>query len=372
MSMKAITAAAAQEKIKEAEQALAKRSFFKASPDYYTAESKFKQAALDFKVIKDFPNAINALIRASDCAEHNRDKFTAASHLEAAATLAHTHRDSVNGLKEKALELFERTCVLYNESGNATEAIEIKFRIAKSIHQAEPQQGAKFLLQACELIDPARNDQSVATDVFSLAINVFVRVGQLATALAQVRRYSDLCRRVGQRDQLFKNNLTQTILMCALGDFAGANEAFMDHVQDDDYLPSVEAEAAEDLIEAFTKHDALKLKKVQAGRGFKFLFNEVAKFAGALTMNELPPGPGGGTVVEPPAARPITQHGQLQEFTSQQCCEEEEEEEEKGQVPALPVAAPAPSPLPSPSPAPAPAPSPAAAEDHDSDDDIFA
>ena len=44
--MKAITAAKAREKMAEAEQALAKRSFFKAAPDYFTAESTFKQAAM--------------------------------------------------------------------------------------------------------------------------------------------------------------------------------------------------------------------------------------------------------------------------------------------------------------------------------------
>ena len=393
--MKAITAAKAREKMAEAEQALAKRSFFKAAPDYFTAESKFKQAAMDFKTCGEPENAVDAFVRAADCAERNRDKFNAAAHLEAAANLAQSHRATVKGMKEKALELFDRACVLYSETDNKTGAIEVKFRIGKSLYQGEPEQAAKFLLQACQLIDTTRND-AVAIDVFALAINAFVRQRQLATALEQVLRFSDLCRRIGRRDQLFKNNLTQTILMCAMGDFAGANQAFMDHVQDDDYLSQVEAATAEDMIEAFTKHDALKLKQVQAGRGLKFLENEVAKFAGAMTMGGDGPGPGGGpppaagggggapaaAAASAAAAKPGTQHGDLASFTADGPDTAKPAAPEAAPPPSLPrpadanpvrpTATPAPAPAPAPARAPAPAPAPAPAGEHDSDDDIFA
>lgn len=326
--MKKMKAESAREKLAEAEKALQRRSFFKVSPDYQVAESRLKAAALDFKLSGEIDSAIDCLTRAADCAIHNKDKYTAATHFEAAAKLAQSKKTSED--EANALDLFEQACNMFSQSNNVDSAVEVKFRIGRSLYQTKPDMAAKYLLQAAELIDTTKAG-TVSIDVFALALNTLVKLRRIPEALAMLKKFTAMCKHVGRRDQLFKNNLTQTILMCAMGDFAGANEAFMDHIQDNDYLQQAEAATAEDLIEAFSKHDAVLLKKVQDGRGFRFLENEVAKFAISMKMEgqAIPTSSvqaaevtGGSSTERPEAAAPVTSttthHDNLESFVEPQ------------------------------------------------------
>jgi hypothetical protein len=259
--MKAMKAASARQHLDEAQKAMQKKSFFgKLSPDYVTAETNFKRAAQDFKLSGEVDQAVSALQQASVCSVNNRDKYTAAQHLEAAAKMAQSARTAE--LDAKSLELFDAACKLYNESDNVGNTIDVKYSIGRSLYQKNPEQAAKFLEAAAGLIDPNKPG-TIDIDVFALTLNVLVLLRRVPEALAVLRRFTAMCRKLNRRDQLFKNYLSEVILLCAQGDFAGANEAFMDHMQSDDYLQQAEAATSEDLIEAFSKHDAVLLQKAR-------------------------------------------------------------------------------------------------------------
>ena len=112
-----------------------------------------------------------------------------------------------------------------------------------------------------------------------------------------------------------------------MGDFGGAQKAFESHLQSDSYLQSPECAVAEDFINAFAKHDARKLKKLQAGRGFNFLANDVANFARKLKMDADPEDVSSRAVpvastttttatAAPVPARAITEKANLEEWAA--------------------------------------------------------
>ena len=319
--MKAVKAASAKEKLAAAQKALARKSFFRPAPDYDVAERQFKGAGMDFKLCGDIDAAINAYEQAADCALKTKNKFSAAGYFETAGKMAQDKKTSAD--LENALRLYDRACTLFQESDNVTGAVEIKFRIGRSLFRTDAEKSAKFLVEASNIIDISKND-AVTIDVFSLTLNVLVKTRKLAEALKHVRRYSKYCKAIGRRDQLFKNNLTETILLCAIGDVAAADQALMDHFQNSDYLQQAEAATAEDLIEAYRKLDGMKLEALQKGRGFRFLENEVAKLFLTLrvTKSEASSAPASSNT------KSATEHGDLASFSK-----------ESGDAPALPKAA---------------------------------
>ncbi len=284
-----------KKKIAEAEKALldatkcTKTSMFgRWKPDYEAAAAEYEKAAVAFRVAKAMPRAIDAFSKAADMHEKFDSGYMAAKHMETAAFLA-----GVGGLKEplQSAELYERAAGLHRIDGRVENAAECLGKGARALEGVDNARGATLATEACDLYDEdvladasdMRTIQSL--EPCKLAVQFHLRTGRPGLAAPVLRRQARVHVKLEQPHNVAKCELSAVVVCLAADEFANAADGCSAaQERGDGFAGTDEAQAAEELLSAYTSQSEEALAACLGQSVFSFLDNQVSLTAKTLTL----------------------------------------------------------------------------------------
>ncbi|KAL4172924.1 hypothetical protein KRP22_008084 [Phytophthora ramorum] len=295
--------AAAQ--LKAADKALAKRSFFRGSPDFLTAAPLLDKAGELFRLGGDFESSKQAFARCADAQQHNQSPFraaqawenvakTALQQLKAERAGAHSAQQRTAEAR-KAYETASGCYVDMGELGKAADAL-VKGAQACETHGSNADDVLPLYWKACDLLE-AQDKPHFAVETFRKTLSFLVKIGKYSEAMKLLDRMAALYVAMDQQHNVHKTQLSQVILLLALGDVPAADALYSRCLQDDAFLSSDDCALAEDLVRAFKMGNEELLQATVRKPGFLALDNQIGRICRKLSVY------GAGDAAPPPPQR---------------------------------------------------------------------
>ncbi|KAE9006358.1 hypothetical protein PR003_g16878 [Phytophthora rubi] len=292
--------AAAQ--LKQAEKALAKRSFFRGAPDYLSAAPLLDKAGELFRLGGDFEASKQAFARCADAQLHNQSPFRAAQAWENVAKTAlqqlKVERAGAHSAQQrtaearKAYETASGCYVDMGELGKAADAL-VKGAQACETHGCGADDVLPLYWKACDLLE-AQDKPHFAVETFRKTLSFLVKSGKNGDAIKMLDRLTTLYEAMDQRHNVHKAHLSQVILLLASGDVPAADALYSRCLQDDSFLSSDDCALAEDLVRAFKMGNEELLQATVRKPGFMALDNQIGRICRKLSVY------GSGDAAPPP------------------------------------------------------------------------
>ncbi|KAI9980545.1 hypothetical protein PInf_017776 [Phytophthora infestans] len=278
--------------LKQAEKALAKRSFFRGSPDYLTAAPLLDKAGELFRLGGDFESSKQAFARCAEAQQHNQSPFraaqawenvakTALQQLKAERSGAHTAQQRTAEAR-KAYETASNLYVDMGEFGKASDAL-VKGAQACESHGSNVDDVLPLYWRACDLLE-AQDKPHFAVETFRKTLSFLVKYGKYREAMKVMDRLTTLYEAMDQRHNVHKMHLSQVILMLASGDVPAADALYSRCLQDDSFLSSDDCALAEDLVRAFKMGNEELLQATVRKPGFMALDNQIGRICRKLSV----------------------------------------------------------------------------------------
>ncbi|KAG2768603.1 hypothetical protein PC129_g15197 [Phytophthora cactorum] len=294
--------AEAASQLKQAEKALAKRSFFRGSPDYLTAAPLLDKAGELFRLGGDFESSKQAFARCAEAQQYNQSPFRAAQAWENVAKTAlqqlKAERSGAHSAQQRMAEArkaYETASSLYvdmGEFGKAADAL-VKGAQACESHGSSADDVLPLYWRACDLLE-AQDKPHFAVETFRKTLSFLVKYGKYSEAVKLLDRVTVLYEAMDQRHNVHKMNLSQVILMLASGDVPAADALYSRCLQDDSFLSSDDCALAEDLVRAFKMGNEELLQATVRKPGFMALDNQIGRICRKLSVygsGDAPPPP---------------------------------------------------------------------------------
>ncbi|KAG7400446.1 hypothetical protein PHYBOEH_005821 [Phytophthora boehmeriae] len=282
--------AAAQ--LKQADKALAKRSFFRGSPDYLSAAPLLDKAGELYRLGGDFEASKQAFARCADAQQHNQSPFRAAQAWENVAKTAlqqlKAERSGAASAQQrtaearKAYETASGCYVDMGELGKAADAL-VKGAQACETHGSNADDVLPLYYRACDLLE-AQDKPHFAVESFRKTLSFLVKHARYNEAVKLLDRMVVLYEAMDQRHNVHKMNLSQVILMLASGDVPAADALYSRCLQDDSFLSSDDCALAEDLVRAFKMGNEELLQATVRKPGFMALDNQIGRICRKLSV----------------------------------------------------------------------------------------
>lgn len=299
--------AEAEEALKQADKCLAKRSLFRATPDYLSAGPYLEKAAEGFRAAGDLERAKKTFFQAAGVQQKNQSSFRAAQAYENVAKVALQQVKETRAvgadkakLSQEAIKAFDAACSQYSDMGELGKAGDALVRGAVAVEEAQlPLEDARGLYnRACSLYE-AQEKPHLAVDTFRKTLAFLVKNAMYSEASALLDRMIVLFESMEQPANVHKSYLSQAVLVLTLGDIPAADQLYSKHLQDDEFLKSDECAAEEDLVRAFKLGNDELLQATIRKPAVAYLDNQVTRLARKLTLY----GASGGVESAAPAAR---------------------------------------------------------------------
>ncbi|KAK1930166.1 Gamma-soluble NSF attachment protein [Phytophthora citrophthora] len=284
--------AEATAQLKQAEKALAKRSFFRGSPDYLNAAPLLDKAGELFRLGGDFEASKQAFARCADAQQHNQSPFRAAQAWENVAKTAlqqlKAERAGTHSAQQRTAEArkaYETASNLYvdmGEFGKAADAL-VKGAQACEAHGSDADDVLPLYWRACDLLE-AQDKPHFAVETFRKTLSFLVKVGKYTEAVKLLDRLTVLYEAMDQRHNVHKMHLSQVILMLSSGDVPAADALYSRCLQDDSFLSSDDCALAEDLVRAFKMGNEELLQATVRKPGFMALDNQIGRICRKLSV----------------------------------------------------------------------------------------
>ncbi|RLN52188.1 hypothetical protein BBJ29_000804 [Phytophthora kernoviae] len=282
------TEAAAQ--LKQAEKALAKRSFFRGSPDYLSAAPLLDKAGELYRLGGDFEASKQAFTRCADAQQHNQSPFRAAQAWENVAKTAlqqlKAERSGASSAQQrtaearKAYETASGCYVDMGELGKAADAL-VKGAQACETQGSNVDDVLPLYWRACDLLE-AQDKPHFAVETFRKTLSFLVKHARYNDAVKLLDRMVTLYEVMDQRHN------------------------------DDTFLSSDDCALAEDLVRAFKMGNEDLLQATVRKPGFMALDNQIGRICRKLSVY----GAGDAPSAQPQHRRPAPSDGGMQQQQS--------------------------------------------------------
>jgi len=236
-----------------------------------------RDAALIFKNVKQWNDAIVSHQKASDAYSRADQLFMAAKSLESQAQIYAQHLNQAS----KAAGTLEAASRLYRLHASPDKAGEVLERAGKLLELSDPHKAVVLMVQAGELLDDEDRGR-FATEAFRKAAVLSLKNGKVNDAIPIQNRLVDVWRRVGNKTQLAKSELGMIILLLKAGQ--PPQDKLFEYVNQDAFTLTDEGRAASDLIAAVEGGDGDSLQAVLASSAIGYLDNELVRLARTLQV----------------------------------------------------------------------------------------
>ncbi|KAK1308393.1 Gamma-soluble NSF attachment protein [Acorus calamus] len=252
---------------------LTKLSLTRWSADWKAATTLYEQAAVQYRLSKDYEKAKEAFEKASKGQEMISSPWDAAKHMESAATLAKElgHWNEVSDDYRKASEL-------YIECGRSQPAADALAKGAAALEDALPEEAIKMCTDACDILEEDGKEQ-MAFDLYRSA-----KYEDAATFLLRWGLAADQCKAVNSQCKAY---LSAIIVYLYAHDFKQAEKCHNDCSQIDAYVSSDQYRCASKLLSAYAEADIEEIKHVAQSSTIKNLDHVIIRLARKLPTGDL-------------------------------------------------------------------------------------
>lgn len=260
---------------------LTKLSLTRWSADWRGATLLYEQAAVGFRLAKDYEKAKVAFEKASKGQEMLSSQWDAAKHMESAAALA----KELNNWGEVA-DFYRRASELYTECGRSQPASDALAKGARALEDAAPDEAIQLYTDACTILEEDGKEQ-MAFDLYRAATSVYIKLEKYADAATFLLRWglaADKCKATYSQ---FKAYLSAVVVYLYAHDFKEAEKCYNDCSQIDAFLSSDQGRCASKLLSAYADGDIEEIKRVAQSSTISNLDHMIIRLARKLPTGDV-------------------------------------------------------------------------------------
>ncbi|KAG9439629.1 hypothetical protein H6P81_019794 [Aristolochia fimbriata] len=274
-------ATSAPDKLMSKGDKLTKLSFTRWSADWRNATVLYEQAAVAYRLAKDYEKAKMAFEKASQGQEMQSSPWDAAKHMESAAALAKELRQW-----KEVSDLYRKSSELYLECGRSQPASDALAKAARALEDACPDDAVKLYADACVVLEEDGKDQ-MAFDLYRAATSVYVKLERFNDAATFLLRWglaADHCNAVNSQCKAY---LSAIVVYLYAHDLSQAQKCYDDCCQIGVFLNSDHERCASKLLSAYTEGDVEEIKRVANSSTISNLDHVIIRLARKLPTGDL-------------------------------------------------------------------------------------
>lgn len=260
---------------------LTKLSLTRWSADWRGATLLYEQAAVGFRLAKDYEKAKVAFEKASKGQEMLSSQWDAAKHMESAAALA----KELNNWGEVA-DFYRRASELYTECGRSQPASDALAKGARALEDAAPDEAIQLYTDACTILEEDGKEQ-MAFDLYRAATSVYIKVEKYADAATFLLRWGLAADKCKATHSQFKAYLSAIVVYLYAHDFKEAEKCYNDCSQIDAFLSSDQGRCASKLLSAYADGDIEEIKRVAQSSTISNLDHMIIRLARKLPTGDV-------------------------------------------------------------------------------------
>ncbi|KAJ9691359.1 hypothetical protein PVL29_013516 [Vitis rotundifolia] len=250
---------------------LTKLSLTRWSADWRGATILYEQAAVGFRLAKDYEKAKVAFEKASKGQEMLSSQWDAAKHMESAAALA----KELNNWGE-----------LYTECGRSQPASDALAKGARALEDAAPDDAIQLYTDACTILEEDGKEH-MAFDLYRAATSVYIKLEKYADAATFLLRWGLAADKCKATHSQFKAYLSAIVVYLYAHDFKEAEKCYNDCSQIDAFLSSDQGRCASKLLSAYAEGDIEEIKRVAQSSTISNLDHMIIRLARKLPTGDV-------------------------------------------------------------------------------------
>ncbi|XP_058799575.1 gamma-soluble NSF attachment protein-like [Phymastichus coffea] len=260
--------------IRNAEKGL-KTTLLKWRPDFEVAADEYTAAATCFRIVKNYQQCKDCLIKSADCYKQNRSWFHAAKNLEQVILVL----KEMNQLSEVP-KLAHSACSLYQQHGSPESGATVLDKAAKMLESTQPEQALELYRRACDVV-LGEDSPRQAAEYISKVARISVRLGMYDQAADAVRREIGMHQQIDHQPSVGRLAVALVLVQLARGDQVAAEKAFKEW---GGYCDPPEVQTLEMLLQAYDNEDADSARSALNSPFIKHMDVEYAKLARGLPL----------------------------------------------------------------------------------------
>ncbi|CBI39002.3 hypothetical protein VitviT2T_015691 [Vitis vinifera] len=260
---------------------LTKLSLTRWSADWRGATLLYEQAAVGFRLAKDYEKAKVAFEKASKGQEMLSSQWDAAKHMESAAALA----KELNNWGEVA-DFYRRASELYTECGRSQPASDALAKGARALEDAAPDEAIQLYTDACTILEEDGKEH-MAFDLYRAATSVYIKLEKYADAATFLLRWGLAADKCKATHSQFKAYLSAIVVYLYAHDFKEAEKCYNDCSQIDAFLSSDQGRCASKLLSAYADGDIEEIKRVAQSSTISNLDHMIIRLARKLPTGDV-------------------------------------------------------------------------------------
>lgn len=260
---------------------ITKLSFTRWNADWKNAAVLYEQAAISFRLTKNYEKAKLAFEKASKGQEMLSSPWDAAKHMESAAMMA-----KENGKWNEVADFYRRASELYIECGRPQPASDALAKGARALEESMPEEAVRLYTDACELLEEDAKEQ-MAFDLYRAATSVYIKLEKYEYAASTLLRWGLAADKCNARNSQCKAYLSAIIVYLYAHDFKQAEKCYNDCSQTDAFMGSDQFRAASKLLSAYREGDIEEVKRVTQSSTISNLDNVIIRLARKLPTGDL-------------------------------------------------------------------------------------
>lgn len=260
---------------------LTKLSLTRWSADWRGATLLYEQAAVGFRLAKDYEKAKVAFEKASKGQEMLSSQWDAAKHMESAAALA----KELNNWGEVA-DFYRRASELYTECGRSQPASDALAKGARALEDAASDEAIQLYTDACTILEEDGKEH-MAFDLYRAATSVYIKLEKYADAATFLLRWGLAADKCKATHSQFKAYLSAIVVYLYAHDFKEAEKCYNDCSQIDAFLSSDQGRCASKLLSAYAEGDIEEIKRVAQSSTISNLDHMIIRLARKLPTGDV-------------------------------------------------------------------------------------
>lgn len=271
----------AEKKVKKANK-LTKISLTRWSADWLAATELYEQAAVQFKLAKQYEKAKECYDRAATGQERLQSQWNSAKHLESAGAMAKELRAWV-----EVADYYRRASEHYSNCGKPQPAADALRRGAAALEDGAPDDAIKMYLDSCSIMEDEGKDQ-LAFDTYRAATALYLKQQRYADAATMLLRWGLAADKSKSVNTQCKAYLSAIIVYLYGHDLKEAEQCYNDCTHVDAFLNSEYNRCAEQLLAAYRQGSVEEIKHVAGKHGsIRQLDHLVVKLAQGLPTGDV-------------------------------------------------------------------------------------
>ncbi|XP_042516228.1 gamma-soluble NSF attachment protein [Macadamia integrifolia] len=260
---------------------LTKLTLTRWNADWKSATELYEQAAVGFRLAKDYGKAKIAFEKASKGQEMLSSPWDAAKHMESAASMA-----KEVGIWNEVADFFRTASKFYIECGRSQPAADALAKGARLLEEASSDEAIQMYTEACSILEEDDKEQ-MAFDLYRAATSVYIKLERYADAATFLLRWglaADKCNAVHSQCKAY---LSAIIVYLYADDFKQAQKCYNDCSQIEAFLGSDQNRCATKLLSAYEEGDIEEIKRVSHSSTISNLDHMIIRLARKLPTGDV-------------------------------------------------------------------------------------